>query len=210
MNCFSFLKTLLPKPPGRGSQLEVQGKLGHPSPSSRELTWLHSSGCQAFLVSPSLGRANAPVPSAEWVPGRLFLRTCMSEDIFILPLNLMVWAYGFMWNLLQKEYRRYHLPTSSYWWEAWCHSASPDFIWNWFFPPGSFQDLFPVLNALKFHEDESWRKSNFIYCARYLLDGPCCSGNTHPSVLGSVLEFFFKDSLPSTYPVLSQTSKWGS
>lgn len=47
-----------------------------------------------LLVPPSLGRANPPVSSAEWVPGRLFLRTCTSEDIFILPL--MVWAYGFM------------------------------------------------------------------------------------------------------------------
>lgn len=33
----------------------------------------------------------------------------------------------------------------------------------------------------------------------YLLDGPCCSGNTHPSVLRSVLEFLKK----ILYPLLT-------
>lgn len=50
MYCFSFLNTLLPKPPGSGSQLAIQGKLGSPFPliqgtNVASLFWMSSISC---------------------------------------------------------------------------------------------------------------------------------------------------------------------
>ena len=145
---------------------------------------------------PSFDRATLPVASGGTVFERLLSWefTCLKLPLFHAYASLIVWAYD---SRLKCIFPRIQKPSVSnfqcYRWVVWCYSDSQSFVWNLFFPSESFRDLFPVLSVLKFHEDESWHRSNFINCARYLM-GPIVL-ETHILQSQEMFSTFFKDSL---------------